>query len=122
MINKTDYVDLGLACADVCRALDRVMNGKKEDDLSQSMSEAMSRLTTWVKPAIHSLDISLTILLIAEPWRRFKRGSPNRVNGTHSSDLSMRKMIKRGSPVGSGSSAIFSSSSLCVRPFVFGRH
>jgi hypothetical protein len=45
MINKTDYVDLGLACADVCRALERAMNGKKEDDLSQSMSEAMNRLT-----------------------------------------------------------------------------
>ena len=46
MINKTDYVELGLACADVCRALERAMNGKKEDDLNQSMSEAMNRLTT----------------------------------------------------------------------------
>ena len=67
MINKTDYVELGLACADVCRALERAMNGKKEDDLSQSMSEAMSRLTTWVKPMIYSSDISPTVLLIAEP-------------------------------------------------------
>jgi hypothetical protein len=67
MINKTDYVDLGLACADVCRALERAMNGKKEDDLSQPMSEAISRLTTWVQPVIYSSDISPTVLLIAEP-------------------------------------------------------
>jgi hypothetical protein len=46
MSNKTDYVDLGLACAEVCSALERAMNGKKGDDLSQPMSEAMNRLTT----------------------------------------------------------------------------
>jgi hypothetical protein len=67
MVNKANYVELGLACADVCRALERAMNGKKEDDLSQSMSEAISRLTTWVKPVTHILDIPPTMLLIAEP-------------------------------------------------------
>jgi hypothetical protein len=67
MINKTDYVDLGLACADVCRALERAMNGKKEDDLSQPMNEAISRLTTWVKLVIYSSNISPIVLLIAEP-------------------------------------------------------
>jgi hypothetical protein len=69
MINKTDYVDLGLACADVCRALDRGMNGKKLDDLSQSVCEAINQLTMWVKPAMHSLDSSPTTLLITEQWR-----------------------------------------------------
>ena len=44
--NKTDYVELGLACADVCRALDRGMNGKSLDDLSQSVCEAIAQLTT----------------------------------------------------------------------------
>ena len=34
MANKTDYVELGLACADVCKTLDRGMNGRKLDDLS----------------------------------------------------------------------------------------
>ena len=46
MANKTDYVELGLACADVCGALHRGMNGKKLDDLSQSVCEAIARLTT----------------------------------------------------------------------------
>ena len=46
MTNKADYVELGLACADVCRALDRGMNGKKLDDLSQPVCEAISQLTT----------------------------------------------------------------------------
>ena len=44
MANKTDYVDLGLACADVCGALDRGLNGKKLDDLSQSVREAIAQL------------------------------------------------------------------------------
>jgi len=46
MVNKTDYVELGLACADVCRALDRGMNGRRLDQLSQSVLEAMGQLTT----------------------------------------------------------------------------
>ena len=46
MANKTDYVELGLACADVCKTLDRGMNGRKLDDLSQSVREAIAQLTT----------------------------------------------------------------------------
>ena len=46
MINELDYVDLGLFCADICRALDRGMNGKKLDDLSQPVCDAISQLTT----------------------------------------------------------------------------
>jgi hypothetical protein len=46
MVNKTDYVELGLACAGVCRALDRGMSGKKLNDLSQSVYEAIGQLTT----------------------------------------------------------------------------
>ena len=46
MANKSDYVELGLACADVCKALDRGMNGKKLDDLNESVCEAISQLTT----------------------------------------------------------------------------
>ena len=45
MANKSDYVELGLACADVCKALDRGMNGRKLDDLSQSVCEAIEQLT-----------------------------------------------------------------------------
>ena len=47
MANDQDYVDLGLACADICRGLDRGMNGKRLDDLSQSVREAINQLTTW---------------------------------------------------------------------------
>jgi len=46
MVNKSDYVDLGLACADVCRALDRGMGGKRVDELSRSVFEAIGQLTT----------------------------------------------------------------------------
>ena len=52
MANKADYVELGLACADVCKALDRGMKGRKLDDLSQSVREAIEQLTTWVKPVM----------------------------------------------------------------------
>ena len=46
MTNKTDYVDLGLSCADVCKALDRGMNGRRVDQLSQSVFEAIQQLAT----------------------------------------------------------------------------
>ena len=46
MVNEADYVDLGLACADVCKALDRGMNGRREDEFSQSVFEAIGQLTT----------------------------------------------------------------------------
>ena len=44
--NEQDYVDLGLSCADICRALDRGMDGKKLDDLSRSVCDAISQLMT----------------------------------------------------------------------------
>ena len=45
MANKLEYVKLGLACANVCRALDRGMNGKGLDDLSQPVREGIGQLT-----------------------------------------------------------------------------
>ena len=45
VVNELDYVELGLFCADICRALDRGMNGKKLDDLSQSVCDAINQLT-----------------------------------------------------------------------------
>ena len=45
MVNKLDYVELGLACADVCRALDRGMSGRQMGELSQSVREAIGQLT-----------------------------------------------------------------------------
>jgi len=46
MANEVEYVELGLSCAKICGALDRGMNGKKLDDLSQSVCDAISQLTT----------------------------------------------------------------------------
>jgi len=46
MTNQTDYVELGLACADVCTALDRGLNGKRLNELNNSVCEAIKQLTT----------------------------------------------------------------------------
>lgn len=55
MINDLDYVELGLACADICDALGRGMNGKRLNDVSQSVCDAIIDLTTYVGPVVRSL-------------------------------------------------------------------
>ena len=45
MLNKLDCVELGLACAGVCGALDRGMSGRQMGELSQSVHEAIEQLT-----------------------------------------------------------------------------
>ena len=42
MINRVGYVELGLACADVCTALDGVLDGRGLSDLNSSASEAIT--------------------------------------------------------------------------------
>ena len=44
MANEEDYVNLGLHCADICRALDRGLGGKRLDDLNQPIREAINQL------------------------------------------------------------------------------
>ena len=44
MANKSDYVDLGLACANVCKALHRGMDGRELEDLGQSVRSAIEQL------------------------------------------------------------------------------
>jgi len=44
MIDEVDCVGLGLACADVCIALDRGMKGKETNEFSQSVLQAIERL------------------------------------------------------------------------------
>ena len=46
MANEQDYVDLGLSCADICKALERGMGGKSLNDLSKSVCDAINQLTT----------------------------------------------------------------------------
>jgi len=45
MLNKLEYVELGLVCADICGALDRGMERKKPDELNQSARDAINQLT-----------------------------------------------------------------------------
>ena len=45
MINYGDYVELGLACSDVCTALDRGLNGKRLNNFNSSACEAIKQLT-----------------------------------------------------------------------------
>jgi hypothetical protein len=46
MTNKQDYVELGISCGDVCQALYGGLNGRRLDDLSQSVLGAIGKLTT----------------------------------------------------------------------------
>ena len=114
MINEGDYFELGLACAGVCTALGRGMNGKELDDFSQSVSEAIAQLTTWVEPVTNSLDNPLTILLIAVPWRGSKGRSSDRASAMQSLDFSTQRMTKRRSQLGSWTSTDSLMSSPCV--------
>ena len=41
---EIDYVYLGLFCADICRSLDRGLNGRRCDELSQSVLQAIEEL------------------------------------------------------------------------------
>ena len=46
VVNQMDYVELGLACADVCTALDRGLKGKQLSELTISVRGAIAQLTT----------------------------------------------------------------------------
>ena len=46
MANKEDYVELGLSCADVCQALERGLDGRRLNELNQSVLGAIEKLTT----------------------------------------------------------------------------
>ena len=46
MINEVDYVELGLACADACTALDRGLGGKRLEELNNSVCDAITQLKT----------------------------------------------------------------------------
>lgn len=46
MANEQEYIELGLNCANICKVLDRGTNGKKQEELGQSVCEAINQLTT----------------------------------------------------------------------------
>ena len=41
LANEQDYVEHGLSCADICKALDWGMNGKKLGDLDESVCDGI---------------------------------------------------------------------------------
>ena len=44
MTNESDYVELGMACADVCIALKRGLDEKSEGELNDSARKAIEQL------------------------------------------------------------------------------
>ena len=46
MANQESYVDLGLTCASVCASLERGLRGKRLEELSESVREAIDQLAT----------------------------------------------------------------------------
>jgi len=46
MENELEYVELGLSCADICKSPDRGMHGRRLEDFSRSVSDAINQLTT----------------------------------------------------------------------------
>lgn len=45
MVNDKDYIELGRTCGGVCQALYRRLKGRRLDDLSQSVLDAIGDLT-----------------------------------------------------------------------------
>ena len=46
MIKEPDCIELGLTCAKTCQTLDRGIAGRRQEQLSQSVLEAIERLRT----------------------------------------------------------------------------
>jgi hypothetical protein len=68
VIDQPNYVELGLGCAEVCKDLDKKMNGKEVDQLNRSALKAVEELTTSVEPVTRMLDYhSLTNLSTTGP-------------------------------------------------------
>ena len=49
MANRVEYIELGLACADVCDALKQWMKDRKA--FNPTVLKAIKQLTMWVGPA-----------------------------------------------------------------------
>lgn len=64
MVNGVDYIELGIACAEVCTVLHRGTNGLQVVQLSPPILQAVERLVTWVDLGIPSLGCLLTNLSV----------------------------------------------------------
>ena len=45
MVKKAEYVELGLACADVCDAINQRVDRRQTDELGQSVLGVIEKLT-----------------------------------------------------------------------------
>jgi hypothetical protein len=120
MMNRADYVDLGLACADVCKALDRGIKGRRVDEFSQSVLDAIEQLTAWVQPAMQIVYNSLTMFSITGLRRRSRERSSSRADEMRPLSFSTRRMIKIRLPPGGWTSIGSSTSLMCVPLFLYG--
>ena len=86
MANEQDFVDLGLSCANICKALERGMGGKSLNDLSGPVCAAINQLTTCVEMMIriycllayHGLDHRTVAEIQREVFKRSGRGGVSR--------------------------------------------
>ena len=87
MANEQDYVDLGLSCADVCEALEEMMEGKTMGNLGKLERNAINELTAWVEPATrvfcsstyHRLDYRIVEEIQERVLKRSGRGKISRI-------------------------------------------
>jgi len=110
MVGEEEYVKLGLSCADVCKALDRGINGRRVDQPSQSILRTIEQLTMWVEPAIHISDDLLIRFSISVSWPRSRRTSSSGANEMRSLGVSARRTTMKRSLLGVWSSTGFSVS------------
>jgi hypothetical protein len=95
MINKQDYVELGLSCADVCQTLERGLSGRRLNELNQPVIGAIGKLTTWVASVIRMRSSPLTrVSTIIGLWPRFGARSPHGINEAQYLGSSMRRATR----------------------------
>jgi hypothetical protein len=114
MINKQDYVDLGLSCADVCTALDRGLDGRRLHELSKPVLGAIGQLTMRVELPTRTMRGPLTKVSITEPWLGSRTRSSNGVNGMWPLDSSTRRTTRTRSLLGGWTSTESFTSSAYV--------
>ena len=121
MINQMDYVELGLACAEVCAALHRGLNRKKLDDLNSFVRGNRAADDVSYTSHVHFEYLFDDIFgLISGLWRIFKGGSPSRGNEMRFLDTSTRRTTRKKSQPGGWTSSGSFVSSTCVPSLLYG--
>ena len=104
MAGEQDYVDLGLSCVGIYKALERGMDGRELNELSEPVREAIDELNAWVERAMHISVHPFTMILIAGLSQISRRRSRNEAGATGSVDSCTGGTTKRQFQGGSQSS------------------